>query len=198
MKFKAWMVTAALSLSASTFAQGIPTYDAANVLAAMQQLLAWEKQYQQMYQQYVNQIQQIENQAQQIANISGTRNLGLTNNTITAPILSTDIQQQINGAANRQEVLQTTTQQLTNLLKASQTRNAQIQALMATINQTTDAKGIAELSARIQAEQVMATNESKEVELLSQLLMLQRQQRDEELRANRLRNLSLPQGAMGR
>jgi len=124
--------------------------------------------------------------------------LGLTNNTITAPILSTDIQQQINGAANRQEVLQTTTQQLTNLLKASQTRNTQIQALMATINQTTDAKGIAELSARIQAEQVMATNEGKEVELLSQLLMLQRQQRDEELRADRLRNLSLPQGAIGR
>ena len=198
MKFKAWMVTAAFSVSATAFSQGIPTYDAANVLAAMQQLLAWEKQYQQMYQQYVNQIQQIENQAQQIANISGTRNLGLTNNTITAPILSTDIQQQINGAANRQEVLQTTTQQLTNLLKASQTRNTQIQALMATINQTTDAKGIAELSARIQAEQVMATNEGKEVELLSQLLMLQRQQRDEELRADRLRNLSLPQGAIGR
>jgi len=55
MKFKTWMVTAALSVSATTFAQGIPTYDAANVLAAMQQLLAWEKQYQQMYQQYVNQ-----------------------------------------------------------------------------------------------------------------------------------------------
>ena len=198
MRSKTWIAAVLIFLTARSFAQGIPVYDAASVLTAIQQLLAWEKQYQQMYQQYVNQIQQIENQAQQIASISGTRNLGLTNNVITAPVLSPDIQQQLSGAASRQEVLQTTTQQLNNLVKASQTRSAQIQNLMGSINQTTDAKGIAELTARIQAEQVMATNEGKEAELLNQMYMLQRLQKDEELRANRIRNLSLPQGAIGR
>lgn len=198
MKLKQIILSPLLALAISSYAQGIPVYDAASVLTAIQQLLAWEKQYQQMYQQYVNQIQQIENQAQQIANISGTRSLGLINNSLTTPILSGDIQQQLTNATSRQEVLQATTQQLNNMLRASQTRSAQIQNLMSNINQTTDAKGIAELTARIQAEQVMATNESKEAQLLNQLYMMQRQQQDEEFRLERSRILSRPQGAIGR
>jgi type IV secretion system protein VirB5 len=168
------------------------------VLTAIQQLLAWEKQYQQMYQQYMNQIQQIQQQQQQITNMSGTRNLGLINNNITNPVISGDIQQQLNNATNKQALIQATSQQLNNLLQASQGRSAQIQSLMSNINQTNDSKGIAELAARIQAEQVMATNEGREAQLLNQLSALQRQQQDEELRNQSLRNLSKPSGAIGR
>lgn len=53
---------------------------------------------------------------------------------------------------------------------------------MGAINQTTDTKGISELTARIQAEQVMTANEGKEAQLLNQLKVLQHEQRDEDLK----------------
>lgn len=198
MKLKRIICVVIFVVSAPSFGQGIPVYDNASVLTAIQQLLAWEKQYQQMYQQYMNQIQQIQQQQQQITNMSGTRNLGLINNNITNPVISGDIQQQLNNATNKQALIQATSQQLNNLLQASQGRSAQIQSLMSNINQTNDSKGIAELAARIQAEQVMATNEGREAQLLNQLSALQRQQQDEELRNQSLRNLSKPAGAIGR
>lgn len=169
-------------VSMASFGQGIPVYDNASVLTAIQQLLAWEKQYQQMYQQYMNQLQQIQQQQQQIANMSGTRMLGMANNGITNPILSGDIQQQLNQATSKQALIDTTGQQLKNLMQASQARSTQIQGLMGAINQTNDTKGIAELTARIQAEQVMTANEGKEAQLLNQLKVLQHEQRDEDLK----------------
>jgi type IV secretion system protein VirB5 len=177
-------ITCSLLLVASmaSFGQGIPVYDNASVLTAIQQLLAWEKQYQQMYQQYMNQLQQIQQQQQQIANMSGTRMLGMANNGITNPILSGDIQQQLNQATSKQALIDTTGQQLKNLMQASQARSSQIQGLMGAINQTNDTKGIAELTARIQAEQVMTANEGKEAQLLNQLKVLQHEQRDEDLK----------------
>lgn len=174
-----WLV---FSASFACFGQGIPVYDNASVLTAIQQLLAWEKQYQQMYQQYMNQLQQIQQQQQQIANMSGTRMLGMANNGITNPILSGDIQQQLNQATSKQALIDTTGQQLRNLMQASQARSSQIQGLMGAINQTNDTKGIAELTARIQAEQVMTANEGKEAQLLNQLKVLQHEQRDEDLK----------------
>ncbi|BDU56960.1 type IV secretion system protein [Limnohabitans sp. TEGF004] len=169
-------------VSMTSFGQGIPVYDNTSVLTAIQQLLAWEKQYQQMYQQYMNQLQQIQQQQQQIANMSGTRMLGMANNGITNPILSGDIQQQMSQAKSKQALINTTGQQLRNLMQASQARSAQIQGLMGAINQTNDAKGIAELTARIQAEQVMTANEEKEAQLLNQLKVLQHEQRDEDFK----------------
>lgn len=177
-------ITCSLLLAASmgSFGQGIPVHDNASVLTAIQQLLAWEKQYQQMYQQYMNQLQQIQQQQQQIANMSGTRMLGMANNAITNPILSGDIQQQMKQATSKQALLDTTAQQLRSLMQASQARSSQIQGLMGAINQTNDTKGIAELTARIQAEQVMTANEGKEAQLLNQLKILQHEQRDEDLK----------------
>jgi septal ring factor EnvC (AmiA/AmiB activator) len=130
--------------------------------------------------------------------MSGTRNLGLINNGITNSVISSDIQQQLTNANNKQALIQTTSQQLKNMLQASQGRSAQIQSLMSNINQTNDSKGISELAARIQAEQVMATNEGKEAQLLNQLNALQRQQQDEDLRNQSIKNLSKPSGAIGR
>jgi type IV secretion system protein VirB5 len=198
MGLKRIISTSLFLVSMASFGQGIPVYDNASVLTAIQQLLAWEKQYQQMYQQYMNQLQQIQQQQQQIANMSGTRNLGLINNGITNSVISSDIQQQLTNANNKQALIQTTSQQLKNMLQASQGRSAQIQSLMSNINQTNDSKGISELAARIQAEQVMATNEGKEAQLLNQLNALQRQQQDEDLRNQSIKNLSKPSGAIGR
>ncbi len=198
MGLKRIISTSLFLVSMASFGQGIPVYDNASVLTAIQQLLAWEKQYQQMYQQYMNQLQQIQQQQQQIANMSGTRNLGLINNGITNSVISSDIQQQLTNANNKQALIQTTSQQLKNMLQASQWRSAQIQSLMSNINQTNDSKGISELAARIQAEQVMATNEGKEAQLLNQLNALQRQQQDEDLRNQSIKNLSKPSGAIGR
>lgn len=185
MELKRIICSLLLVASMSSFGQGIPVYDNASVLTAIQQLLAWEKQYQQMYQQYMGQIQQIQQQQQQIANMSGTRMLGMTNNAITNPILSGDIQQQLNQATSKQALIDATGQQLKNLMQASQARTSQIQGLMGAINQTNDTKGISELTARIQAEQVMTANEGKEAQLLNQLNTLQRQQQDEDLRTKR-------------
>jgi type IV secretion system protein VirB5 len=67
-------------------------------------------------------------------------------------------------------------------MQASQARTSQIQGLMGAINQTNDTKGISELTARIQAEQVMTANEGKEAQLLYQLKILQHEQRDEDLK----------------
>ncbi len=198
MGLKRIISTSLFLVSMASFGQGIPVYDNASVLTAIQQLLAWEKQYQQMYQQYMNQLQQIQQQQQQITNMSGTRNLGLINNGITNSVISSDIQQQLTNANNKQALIQTTSQQLKNMLQASQGRSAQIQSLMSNINQTNDSKGISELAARIQAEQVMATNEGKEAQLLNQLNALQRQQQDEDLRNQSIKNLSKPSGAIGR
>jgi type IV secretion system protein VirB5 len=54
-----------------------------------------------------------------------------------------------------------------------QIRASQIQDLMRQINSTQDAKSIQELSARIQSEQVMATNEAKEAEWLRSQIEMQ-------------------------
>jgi N-acetylneuraminic acid mutarotase len=108
--------------------------------------------------------------------------LGMANNAITSPILSGDIQQQLNQAKSKQALIDTTGQQLRNLMQASQARTSQIQGLMGAINQTNDTKGISELTARIQAEQVMTANEGKEAQLLYQLKILQHEQRDEDLK----------------
>lgn len=198
MELKRIICASLLLVSMVSFAQGMPVYDHASVLTAIQQLLAWEKQYQQMYQQYMGQLQQIEQQQQQIANMSGTRMLGLANNAITNPILSGDIQQQLNQATSKQALIDTTGQQLKNLMQASQARASQIQSLMGAINQTSDTKGIAELTARIQAEQVMTANEGKEAQLLNQLNVLQRQQQDENLRKKQLKMMTAPSGAITR
>lgn len=61
---------------ASAANAGIPVIDAANLVQAIQQVIAWGQQQLQMGTQIQNQVSQIQNQATQIARITGTRNLG--------------------------------------------------------------------------------------------------------------------------
>ena len=154
-------------------AQGIPVIDAANLAQAINQVLAWEAQYNQMLQQ-IQQLQfQTENAIRNLESITGNRGLGMISNNITGSVVDPNLQaqlSQINSYAASYDAIKS---QLNNLTQASTTRFAQIQSLMLAINSTNDPKSIAELNGRIQAEQAMIANEQKEVALVRQQLELQ-------------------------
>lgn len=163
----------------AALAQGIPVIDVAAIAQAIEQVRAWEQQYQQMQQQLLQQ-QQI------LQNTTGTRNLGTAVNEITQPILPPDIDQQIAATPDHQALNRLAVSQFGRLNQALQTRSTQIQQLMQQINATNDAKSIQELTARIQAEQVMASNEAKEAEWLRAQVALQAQHIDLTHRARML------------
>jgi type IV secretion system protein VirB5 len=154
---------ATLSLFAVTatplHAQGIPVIDVAAIMQAIEQVRAWEAQYQQM-------TLSLQQQFQQIQNTTGSRQLGQIANAITSSVLPNDIGRQLASTQTHDDLNKLALQNFGTLSQAMQTRASQIQDLMRQINATQDAKSIQELSARIQSEQVMATNEAKEAEWL--------------------------------
>ena len=147
-------------------AQGIPVIDAANLLQAVNQVLAWEQQYKQMLQQ-IDQLQQQTDLATKHLNAStGTRMLGNISNGITGSVLDSGFQRTVSQLTTHADLNAYGSAQLAALQQATTTRYNQIQSLMAAINQTVDPKSIAELQGRIQTEQAMIANEQKEAELL--------------------------------
>jgi type IV secretion system protein VirB5 len=151
-------------------AQGVPVIDAANLAQAINQVLAWEQQYTQMLQQ----IQQLQFQSEQATKnleaMTGTRSLGLISNTITQSVIDPNFRAQLTAAGNFTQANELGRSQIQNLTQATTARFGQIQNLMAAINTTRDPKSIAELNARILAEQAMIANEQKDAELLRQSL----------------------------
>lgn len=145
--------------NSAVMAQGIPTYDAGAIYQAILQLKAWEAQYKQME-------STIQQQQQQLKSSTGSRGLGTFNNAITGNVLPSNIAQQVGAAQTHDALNAVAATNFQTLSSALQTRAAQIQSLMNQINATEDPKSIQELTARIQAEQVMATNEAKEAEWL--------------------------------
>ena len=169
--------------NSAVMAQGIPTYDAAAIYQAILQLKAWEAQYKQME-------STIQQQQQQLKSTTGSRGLGTFNNAITGTVLPSSIAQQIGTAQSHDVLNAVASTNFQALSTALQVRSAQIQSLMNQINATDDPKSIQELTARIQAEQVMATNEAKEAEWLrsqveTQARQLDRQRLNQQI--NRLR-----------
>lgn len=156
----------AFGIHAPAYAQGIPVIDAAAIVQAIEQVRAWEGQYQQM-------IQSLQQQQQMIQNTSGSRQLGQVSNAITSAVLPPDIGRQLASTQNHTDLNALALQNLGTLNRAMQTRASQIQDLMRQINSTQDAKSIQELSARIQSEQVMAVNEAKEAEWLRSQIEMQ-------------------------
>lgn len=157
--------------TSTVMAQGIPTYDASAIYQAILQLKAWEAQYKQME-------STIQQQQQQLRSITGSRGLGTFNNTITGNVLPANIAQQVGAAQTHDALNAVAATNFQTLSSALQTRAAQIQSLMNQINATDDPKSIQELTARIQAEQVMATNEAKEAEWLRSQVETQARQLD--------------------
>ncbi len=161
------LVTAlSYGISLPVASQGIPVIDAAAIVQAIEQVRAWEAQYQQM-------IQSLQQQQQLIQNTTGSRLLGQVSNAITTTVLPPDIGQQLAAIQNHGDLNALALQNFGALNRAMQTRSNQIQELMRQINSTQDAKSIQELSARIQSEQVMATNEAKEAEWLKSQIEMQ-------------------------
>lgn len=152
-------------------AQGIPVYDASAIYQAILQLQAWEAQYRQME-------STIQQQQQQLQSITGARGLGTVMNAITGNVLPTNISLQIAGAQSHDALNALAATNFQTLRAALKTRASQIQSLMGQINATNDPKSIQELTARIQAEQVMATNEAKEAEWLRSQVDTQARQID--------------------
>ncbi|WP_312261234.1 type IV secretion system protein [Limnohabitans sp.] len=161
----------ALSITTSAFSQGIPVIDVAAIVQAIEQVRAWEGQYQQM-------MQSLQQQQQLIQNTTGSRQLGQVSNAITSTVLPPDIVRQLTTTRTHDELNSLALQNFDTLSQAMQTRASQIQELMRQINSTQDAKSIQELTARIQSEQVMATNEAKEAQWLRTQIEMQAQALD--------------------
>jgi len=162
------LFSAAIVWTPCAHAQGIPVIDVAAIAQAIEQVRAWEAQYKQM-------VDSLNQQKQMIDNTTGIRNLGMVSNAITRNVLPPDIGQQLQATQSHDALNALASRNFGALSQAMQTRSAQIQDLMRQINQTQDAKSIQELTARIQAEQVMATGEAKEADWLRSQVQLQSQ-----------------------
>lgn len=174
----------ALSITTPAFSQGIPVIDVAAIVQAIEQVRAWEGQYQQM-------MQSLQQQQQLIQNTTGSRQLGQVSNAITSTVLPPDIGRQLTTTRTHDELNALALQNFGSLSQAMQTRASQIQELMRQINSTQDAKSIQELTARIQSEQVMATNEAKEAQWLRMQIEMQAQALDLAHKQRMLGNLRI-------
>ena len=161
---------AALALvcaSSSASAQGIPVIDVANLAQALQQVLAWGQQQAQMASQLQNQIQQIQQLQATLSSMTGQRALGLVaNNVGVTDVIPANVLTQLQALQTSIDLLNKVKDVANNAMATSQNRGQQIQALMAAINKTTDAKSIAEIQARIAAENAAVTNDANRIAVL--------------------------------
>lgn len=178
---------------------GIPVIDSSNLAQAIAQVQAWAQQYEQM----VQQIQQLQKQYSNLNGIRNMANLvndpasrqylpedyqDILNNgagqwaeirdaakkfDISQTSLSetSDVAQAFNAGA-KQAALNRATAELS--YSAASQRFSKIQVLLDKINDSPDAKDMADLQGRIQAEQVMLQNEANKLQALQQLVSAQR------------------------
>lgn len=205
---------------------GIPVIDTANLAEAVQQVIAWGEQYQQMAQQIEQYAQQIQQMQAQLQALTGSRNLGnILNNPalqgiVPANVLDTYNQvsstgfaglnqaaqairaaQQIYDCAERlgqgklgcEASLAMNAQTLANFQSALATvtqRVQQIQGLQDAINATNDPKAIAELQARIQAENAQVSNDANRLAVMKALSDAQREAVAQAARERTLKQLA--------
>lgn len=178
---------------------GIPVIDGANLAQAIQQVMAWAQQYQQM-------VQQIEEMQRAYNNLNGARNMGsLVNNPSSRKYLPDEYQDMLSNGVGQWEAIRNASRKFDmassslsassdaarafeqvakqaainrasaeEAYKTASQRFNDIQVLLDRVNSAPDAKDIADLSARIQAEQVMMQNEANKLQMLAQLAQAQR------------------------
>lgn len=213
----AFAVIIGLSMGNAAHA-GIPVIDASSIAQQIQQVVAWGKQYTQMVQQY----QQMQQQYQSLNGARGMASLvnnpalrqylpadyqtilnnGYGNSTsIRAAAKVFGVEQTTLGAgtnsakafeanANQAALNRATSE---DAYKQASNRFADIQVLLDKVNNAPDSKDIADLQARIQAEQVMMQNESTKLAMLSQLAQAQR---DLQMQAAAERRMKSTRGTM--
>ena len=208
-----------LTLCTNVAHAGIPVIDAANLAQAIQQVMAWAQQYQQM----ASQIQQMQ---QQYASLTGSRGLGdILNNPLLQGVVPADVAQiysginsgGFNNLTSAAQTLRSTTMvyncenvtgDTKNAYEASLNGNAQsqayqqnalqlitqrvqqIQSLQSQINGTPDPKAIAELQARIAAENTQVTNDANRIAVMQAIAQSQQQAAQQALRERTMKMLS--------
>jgi len=210
-------IAAGLTAGHSAHASGIPVIDGANLAQAIQQLTAWSKQYQQM----VEQIQSMQRAYENVSGIRNMGDL-VNNPTLrqylpaeyqqilsqgvgqweairnaaktfdiafTSLSASSDAAKAFEQVANQAAINRATAEEAYNT--ASQ-RFSDIQVLLDKVNSAPDAKDVADLQARIQAEQVMMQNEANKLQMLSQLSSAQRDLQSQQIREIRMKSSQGP------
>lgn len=178
---------------------GIPVIDAAALTQAVQQVAAWAQQYQQMASQiqnlersyaavngarnmgslvnnplsrqylpaeYQTMLNQGVGQWETIRNVS--RRFDISGTTLAT---TSDAARAFNQVANQAAINRASAEMAYN--NASQ-RFGDIQVLLDRVNYAPDAKDMADLQGRIQAEQVMMQNEANKLQMLQQLAAAQK------------------------
>lgn len=203
------------SLTMGTTAHaGIPVIDGANLAQAIIQVQSWAQQYSQM----VQQIQQAQQQYNSISGIRNMGSLvnnpamrqylpsdystilsqGVGNwaairqaaqrfdVAMTSLSANSDSAQAFNQVAKQAALNRATAE--TAYSTASQ-RFSDIQVLLDKVNNAPDAKDMADLQGRIQAEQVMMQNEANKLQMLQQLASAQRDLQNQQAREISLKAL---------
>lgn len=186
---------------------GIPVIDSANLAQAVQQVTAWAQQYQQMVQQ-IGQLQQQYQNLSGVRNMGSLVNNPAARQYLPADyqtILSQGVGQwqAIYNATKKIDISDTSLSNSSDVAQAFQAvakqaainragaeegyktasqRFSDIQVLLDKINAAPDAKDIADLQARIQAEQVMMQNEANKLAMLQQLASAQRDLQQQQAR----------------
>lgn len=186
---------------------GIPVIDGANLAQAIQQVTAWAQQYQQMVEQ-IEQMQQAYNNLNGVRNMGSLVNNPASRKYLPddyQTILSNGVGQweAIRDAARKfdmatsslaassdaaQAFEQVAKQAAINRAGAEEAykmasyRFSDIQVLLDRVNSAPDAKDIADLQGRIQAEQVMMQNEANKLQMLAQLASAQRDLQSQQAR----------------
>lgn len=125
---------------------GIPVIDVANLQQSIQQVIAWSDQYRQMYTQIMQARALFEN-------MTGSRALGLVfDNLDVEGVVPPEMMELVTAVQDARSELDRWSNFVENGIQHSANRQVQLRSLMNAINSTTDAKAIAELQGRIQAE----------------------------------------------
>lgn len=210
------LIAAAIGMAAPRTAHaGMPVIDAANLAQAIEQVMSWARQYQQMEREYMQ-------LRAQYNSITGARGLGdLMNNPALRQVVPNDLVNiynavnsgSLSGAAaalrasqrlyDCQGMLapdQARCRTALNLIAESQTqlrqayervvsRTDQIEELRARINETEDLKEISELQGRMQAEIAQVANDQNKIQSMKMMHDLQREQSSQSRNEALLRNL---------
>lgn len=179
MKFiQTSLVTILCALLAMPARAQFVVIDPVAIAAAIEQVVAWGEdvglQYEQIanqteqittaYKQVANQVEQIKKAKEMIDNMTGSRLLGLIRNEIaTNDTIPDDVKGMLAGLEVPDQLNQAIKNIATKGLLATSKRGQQIQGLMGDINSTSDPKAIAELTARITAEQANVQNDTNRI-----------------------------------
>ncbi|MGE0315893.1 MAG: type IV secretion system protein [Lautropia sp.] len=212
----AFLVIGLAALSPQKAHAGIPVLDTANLLQAIEQVIAWGKQYAQM-------AEQIQQQYEHYAAITGNRGFGavdfnallmevipnglvdiyeaVSNGELTAAaqairnaqriyncqgLLTGEDTARCNSVLNRVSESQAQIRTVYNRLVQ---RTNQVEALRGRILTTKDPKDIAELNARMVAELTQVSNDNSRIQMMVWTDKVQRQREEQSFRERQLENL---------